>query len=318
MLAAELKKELFQFDAEPFVESSERKLAAAMARQGSRGVVFGASGGIDSLVTAALCLRAGRGGDRHPVVGLQMNDSRIKGEYYNPEMYQELGVELVQVDITDEITANEMRLGLPPHWLVLSLHRLLFKRLPIGLRRKALVDIRAGKAPDWLFSCYRLLTLPHRLRIGRLKNYASRYQLMLVICANRTEASLGYFVEQGVDDSQMGDYAPILNLYKSQVVGTAKFLGLPEQIIKQKPSPGFGGTRDEEILGPYPLVDMVLLAIHRGYSEGEINQAIKQQVSIWTREGLIKKKLFDKGHVQFVRRLAALSGQKRKSEAIAE
>lgn len=318
MLATELEQELFQFAAEPFVQSSERELAAAMALQGSRGVVFGASGGIDSLVTAALCVRAVRGRDKHRVVGLQMNDSRIEGEYYNPKVYQELGVELVQVDITDEITANEMRLGLPSRRLALSLSRLLFKWMPVGLRRKALVDIRAGKAPDWLFSYYRLLTLPHRLRIGRLKNYASRYQLTIVICANATEVSLGYFVEQGVDDAQMGDYAPILTLYKSQVVRTAQFLGLPERIIKQRPSPGFGGISDEDILGPYPLVDMVLLAIHRGYSEAEISQAIKQQVPRWTREGLIKKKLFDKGHVQFVRRLAALSAQKRKSEAIAE
>ncbi len=317
MLAAELEKKLFQFAAEPFVESSERDLTAAMARQESRGVVFGASGGIDSLVTAALCLRAVRGRDKHRVVGLQMNDSRIEGEYYNPKMYQELGVELVRVDITDEITANEMRLGLPPRWLVLSLSKLLFKRMPIGLRRKAMVDLTAGKAPAWMSSHHRLLTLPHRLRIGRLKDYASRYQLMIVICANRTEASLGYFVEQGVDDPQMGDYAPILNLYKSQVIRTAQILGLPDRIIKQRPSPGFGGIRDEEFLGPYPLVDMVLMAIDRGYSEAEINQAIKQHLPKWRREGLMKKKLFYKGHVQFVRRLAELTSQRTKSEVIA-
>ncbi len=318
MLAAELEKKLFQFAAEPFVESSERDLTAAMARQESRGVVFGASGGIDSLVTAALCLRAVRGRDKHRVVGLQMNDSRIQGEYYNPKMYLELGVELVQMDITDEITANEMRLILPPRWLVLSLSRLLFKRMPVGLRRRAMVDLTAGKAPAWVFSFHRLLTLPHRLRIGRLKDYASRHQLMLVVCANRTEASLGYFVEQGVDDPQMGEYAPILNLYKSQVVRTAQFLGLPERIITQRPSPGFGGIRDEEILGPYPLVDMVLMAIQRGHSDAEINQAIKLHVPKWRKAGFIRNKRFDKGHVRFVRRLAELSAQKRKSDVIAE
>ncbi len=233
-------------------------------------------------------------------------------------MYQELGVELVRVDITDEITANEIRLGLPPRWLALSLSKLLFKWMPLKLRRMAMLDLMAGEAPAWVFSHYRLLTLPHRLRIGRLKDYASRYQLMIVICANRTEELLGYFVEQGVDDSQMGDYAPILNLYKSQVVRTAQFLGLPDRIIKQKPSPGFGGIRDEEFLGPYPLLDMVLMAIDRGYSEGEINQAIKLHVPKWRKEGLMKKKLSVNRHVRFVRRLAELSAQKRKSNVITE
>ncbi len=60
------------------------------------------------------------------------------------------------------------------------------------------------------------------------------------------------------------------------------------------------------------------MAIDRGYSEGEINQAIKLHVPKWRKEGLMKKKLSVNRHVRFVRRLAELSAQKRKSNVITE
>lgn len=72
---------------------------------------------------------------------------------------------------------------------------------------------------------FNLLTLLHRLRISKLKEYAARHGLMVIICANRTEGMLGYFVEKGIDDPEMGDYAPISGLYKCQVICTARFLG---------------------------------------------------------------------------------------------
>ena len=98
----------------------------------------------------------------------------------------------------------------------------------------------------------------------------------------------------------------------------AQFLGLPDRIIKQRPSPGLGGIRDEEILGPYPLVDMILMAIHQGHSEAEINHAITQYLPKRGKESRTKKIFTDKGHVRFVRRLAELSAQKRKSNVITE
>lgn len=59
---------------------------------------------------------------------------------------------------------------------------------------------------------------------------------MLLICTNLTEVLLGYFVENGVDDIQMGNCAPLSGLYKSRVIGAAAFLGLTQHIIYQRPS----------------------------------------------------------------------------------
>jgi len=83
-----------------------------MDRQGFRGAVLCASGGLDSLVTAALCLRARGKRDKWQVVAFQMNDSRIKGELYNAEMYRALGADLIQTDITTEAIDMEKRLGM--------------------------------------------------------------------------------------------------------------------------------------------------------------------------------------------------------------
>lgn len=311
-----LNKKLFEFSVDLFVERSAQNLAAEMDRQGFRGVIFGASGGIDSLVTAALCLKAMEKRDKWKVVAFQMNDSRIKGELYNTEMYRALGAVLIQTDITTEAIDMEKRLGMPPRWLTLYLMKLVLRWVPTRTKRRVILAVKAGEAPGWVLIHYRLLTLLHRLRIAKLKEYATRHGLMLVICANLTEALLGYFVEQGVDDPQMGDYAPLSSLYKSQVIRVAQFMGLPEHLMRQRPSPGFGGIYDEEIIGSYELVDLVLVGLQLGYSYAEITQAISPYACKWRKKGPFRRKgPYDIQYVRFLRRLAKLNDRKRYSES---
>ena len=302
-----LEKKLFEFPVDLFIKRSAQNLATEINRQGYRGVILGASGGIDSLVTTALCLKAMEKRDKWKVVALQMNDSRIKGELYNIEMYRSLGADLMQTDITSEAIDMEKDLGMPPRWLTEFLMKLVLRWMPKRVRRWLILAVISGKAPEWVLIHYQLLILLHRLRIARLKEYASRNGLMIVICSNLTEASLGYFVEQGVDDPQMGDYAPLSALYKSQVIRVAQFMGLPENVIHQRPSPGFGGIYDEEIIGPYELVDLVLVGLRLGYSDAELLQAVwphacksKKKTPFW------RKNPFDIKYVRFITQLATL------------
>jgi len=312
MRPATLDKELFEFRADLFVESSARNLAEEMGRRGFRGAVFGASGGVDSLTTASLCLKARGKRDTWHVVAFQMNDARVKGELYNAEAYRTLGTDLIETDITSEAIGMEKRLGMPPRWLTVCLMKLVLRWLPVRLRRQMILAVKAGQAPAWIYIHYELLTLLHRLRITRLKEYATRHRLLLVICANLTEASLGYFVEHGVDDPQTGDCAPLSGLYKSQVLSAAKFMGLPEHIVHQRPSPGFGGIYDEEILGPYKLVDLVLVGLRLGYSDAEITQAISPHAQELRKMGpLARKRFHDIRYVRFLRELAKWNARKR-------
>jgi len=301
-----LKNTLLEFSVEGFIESTDTILVELSDRRGFLGTVFGASGGIDSLVTASLCLRAGS-----KVVGLQMNDSRIKGETYNPYLYRKLGVDLIEMDITQEAVEAEKRLGMPPRRLSVHLMKLLLRRSPLWFRRRLILSIMGGTVPEWIFNHYRLITLLHRLRILRLKQYAAGRKLMVVICANLTETMLGYFVEHGVDDSEMGDFAPLSRLYKTQVIRTARFLGLPEPIIRQRPSPGFGGVYDDEIIGPYEWVDQVLIGLNMGYSDNAIARLMGS--STRNSEGcklLGRKKGHDIHDVRFIRQLVQIHSRK--------
>ena len=148
----ELEKKLFKFPLDLFVERSAQNLAAEMARQGLRGAVLGASGGLDSLVTAALCLRAREKRDKWQVVAFQMNDSRIKGELYNTEMYRALGADLIQTDITTEAIDMEKRLGMPPRWLSLCLMKQILRWVPTKARRRVILAVKAGEVPG-VFIC---------------------------------------------------------------------------------------------------------------------------------------------------------------------
>lgn len=311
-----LKKKLFEFPVDLFIKRTAQNLAAEIDRQGFRGVIFGASGGIDSLVTMALCLKAMEKRDKWKVVALQMNDSRIKEELYNTEMYRALGADFIQTDITTEAIAMEKRLGMPPRWLTVCLMKLILRWVPIRARRWVILAVMSGEAPGCVLTHYQLLALLHRLRIARLKEYAARHGLMLVICNNLTEALLGYFVEQGVDDPHMGDYAPLSGLCKTQVIRVAQFMGLPEHLMRQRPSPGFGGIYDEEIIGPYELVDLVLVGFQLGYSDAEITQAICPHACKWRKKGPFRRKgPYDIQYARFLRRLAKLNDRKRHSES---
>ncbi len=307
-----LEKHLLEFPVEVFVENTSENLIAQMERKKFRGVVFGASGGVDSLVSAALCLKAREKSDSWHVVGLQMNDTRVKRESYNKEVYRALGVDLILRDITEEAIFHEKQSGMPPRWLTICLMKFVLRWTSIKTRRRLIMAVKAGTVPGWVLIHFNLLTLLHRLRISKLKEYAARHGLIVIICANRTEGMLGYFVEKGIDDPEMGDYAPISGLYKCQVIHTARFLGLPEKVIRQRPSPGFGGIYDEEIIGPYELVDLVLVGLQLGYSDIEITQAICSYDQKRNKKAPLRRKVpFGIQYVDFIRKLVELNARRK-------
>ncbi len=311
MFTEVLQKQLFESIVKAFVEKLAQDLINAVDYKGFRGMVFGASGGIDSLVTAYLCVRAQEIRDKYQVVAFQMNDLRVKGENYNTDIYKDLGADLIQKDITAEAVDIERRLGMPPRWLTICLMKFILRWVPMRARRRVILFVKANDAPEWVLIHYRLLTLLHRLRITRIKEYATRHKLMLVICANLTETSLGYFVEHGIDDPFMGDYVPLSGLYKTQVIRLGQFMGLQDKVIYQKPSPGFGGIYDEEIIGPYELVDLILIGLKLGYSDAEIAEAISPFACKWIEKSNIRRKgLYDIRYVRFIRQLRKLNARK--------
>jgi NAD+ synthase len=108
--------------------------------------------------------------------------------------------------------------------------------------------------------------------------------------ANKSEYQIGYFVKHGCDDAT--DIMPLLNLYKTQVRELARYLGIPSRIIEKPPSPDIlPGIVDEEAIGiSYEKLDLILLALDKGWEIVEIAQALEiEEKEVRDVKNLIQK-----------------------------
>ncbi|MBP1911590.1 NAD+ synthase [Thermococcus stetteri] len=96
-----------------------------------------------------------------------------------------------------------------------------------------------------------------RTRMILLYAHANQMNRLVLGTSNRSEFLTGYFTKWGDGAS---DYAPLINLYKTEVWEIAKILGVPEMIIHKKPTAGlWEGQTDEDELGiSYRLLDEIL------------------------------------------------------------
>jgi NAD+ synthase len=187
---------------------------------GSRGYVFGLSGGIDSAVVARLCQLA----LPQRVLGVLLpcyshpqdeEDARLVASTFS--------FPIARVDIGPAFDALTDGLqhairGMPSH--VDS------------------VDIKQ-QLPD--------ANLKPRLRMASLYFIANSLNYLVAGTGNRSEITLGYFTKYG--DGGV-DVLPIGNLLKSEVRALARDLGVPERIITKPPTAGLWvGQTDEAEMG---------------------------------------------------------------------
>ncbi|NJE45999.1 NAD+ synthase [Thermococcus sp. GR7] len=96
-----------------------------------------------------------------------------------------------------------------------------------------------------------------RTRMILLYAHANSRNYLVLGTSNRSELLTGYFTKWGDGAS---DYAPLINIYKTEVWELAKRLDIPERIIQKKPTAGlWEGQTDEDELGiSYRLLDEIL------------------------------------------------------------
>jgi len=106
----------------------------------------------------------------------------------------------------------------------------------------------------------RLGNVMARLRMLVLYDQAAQRCGLVAGTGNKSELLLGYFTRHG---DAACDIAPLLDLYKTEVWELARYLGLPEKLITQRPSADlWTGQTDEEELGiSYVEADMILRAL---------------------------------------------------------
>lgn len=245
-----------------------------------RGAVVGISGGIDSSVVAALCVRAF---GKEKVLGLFMpehhssDDALMLGQL----LAEHFGIEAVVEDIAPALEGlgcyrrqtEAIRMIVPEYdddWKcklvlpsILESDRLNITRLTVQSPTGEVTTVR--------------LTLNAYLQIVAATNYKQRVRKMteyyhadrlnyaVAGTPNRLEYDQGFFVKQG-DGS--ADFKPIAHLYKTQVYQLAEYLGVPEEIRRRPPTTdtfSMPQTQEEFYFAlPYDRMDLCLYALNNG------------------------------------------------------
>ncbi len=229
------------------------RIAAALRRQVGvelrrKGVVLGLSGGIDSSVAAALCVRA-LGPDR--VLGLFMperdssGDSLLLGRRLAEHL--KIAVELEDISTVLEAAGCYRRRD--------EAIRSVFPEYGPGHKFKiVLSDLLGGESyrvfsaviqsPSGRLSRQRLpleayqqvvAATNFKQRVRKMMEYyhADRLRYAVVGTPNRLEYDQGFFVKNG--DGAAG-LKPIGHLYKTQVYQLAEYLDIPEVIRRRPPT----------------------------------------------------------------------------------
>ena len=204
---------------------------------GFQRAVLGLSGGIDSTVVAYLAVEAL--GDPHNVYALILPYKSYQSENVKHArlIARKLGInsQIIRIDPMIEEYFRKFSHGRIPNPAILGGE---------SPQVKALQYLRKGNKMV-------------RERMSILYDWALSLRALVLGTSNRTELVLGYFTKYG--DGGV-DLEPLGDLYKTQVRQLAKYLGVPQAIIKMCPSAGlWPGQTDEGELGiNYDELDKIL------------------------------------------------------------
>lgn len=200
-------------------------------------VICGISGGKDSTIVAALCVKA-LGADR--VIGVLMPNRVQKDIEDSYRVCDYLGIEHFIIDIQQAYTG------------------LLW---PIK-RAINISDIPSAVSTN----------LPSRLRMCTLYTIAALYPNSRVVnTSNFSERYIGYSTKFG---DGAGDFSPLGNLTVREVLQIGDDLGLPYELVHKTPSDGMSGKSDEERIGfTYDELDDYLML---GEATDEVEEKIER------------------------------------------
>jgi NAD+ synthase len=272
-----------------------------------RGLVIGISGGVDSAVCAALCVRALGPGK---VFGLLMpeRDSSADSVRLGRLMVEQLGVEHAMEDIAPALSAigcyrwrdEAIREVFPAydgtwkHKLVIRggqqgqfNHFALVAEQPDGTMREERLPLGA------YLQIVAATNFKQRLRKTLEYFHADRLNYAVVGTPNRLEYDQGFFVKNG-DGS--ADVKPIAHLYKTQVYALARHLGLPPEVCDTAPTTdtySLPQGQDEFYFAlPYDQMDLALWSHDHKMPAAALAKAlgIAEQQAQWIYQDIAAKR----------------------------
>ncbi len=290
MKSAASVHEVLKFDKEKEVSKITGRIVELLrVHVKRRGLVVAMSGGIDSSVSAALCVKAL---GKKKVFGLLLpeTDSSSKSAKRGQILAEHLGIEYLEVNIAQTLEAIGCY-----QWRDQAITEI-FPEYGEGWKNKITID---GGIEGKINHFHLVVQSPdgnmHKKRMG-LKQYlqivaatnfkqrirktieffhADRLNYAVVGTPNRVEYDQGFFVKNG-DGS--ADIKPIAHLYKTQVYALARHLELPEEICNATPTTdtySLPQGQDEFYYSlPYDKMDLALWAHNEKKSPEELADMI--------------------------------------------
>lgn len=208
-------------DASSFVSGACSFLKKTMQTQKFARIVVGVSGGVDSAVTASVCVRAL---GRNNVIGVLLPCGDMSKDAY---------------DRSREVIRH---LSLPKEGI-------------IDLNILPYVESLCSYDP--VLSPIRKANIMARIRMVLLYDVARNHNCLVAGTENKSEYLLGYFTRFGDEAS---DIELIRSLYKTDVYAVARHILVPDSVVTASPSAGLWSNQtDEDELGfSYETGDSIL------------------------------------------------------------
>jgi NAD+ synthase len=281
---------VLEMDNDAVVETICQRLREILANDVSRrGFVVAMSGGIDSSVSSALCVRA-IGKDRVYGLLLPERDSSGASTARGRQLAEHLGIQYELFDIAPTLDAigcyrwrdEAIRKVFPAYdgtWK---------NKITIsgGLEGRVnhfqlVVQTSSGEIKQERLGLKEYLQIVaatnFKQRIRKTVEYfhADRLNYAVIGTPNRLEYDQGFFVKNG-DGS--ADVKPIAHLYKTQVYALARHLELPAEICSAVPTTdtySLAQGQDEFYFAlPYGQMDLALYALNHGYPAAALAPAL--------------------------------------------
>jgi len=281
------RRDILRIDCEAETERICSFIRKQVADIRKGGAVVGLSGGIDSALSAELCVRA-LGKDKVLGIILPEKESNPVSSEYAGKHARKMGIACETFDITrtlDAFAVYESRdsvirsvfpdyestwkskIALPSD--LLSRDALSYFTLKV---QDGAGNVRTARLNNQsLRGIVAATNIKQRTRMVCLYHYAERENYLVCGTTNRSEAVQGFFVKYG--DGGV-DIEPLQHLYKAQVYQLAGHLGVIKEIIERPPSPDTYSfvVTDEEFYFrmPWDTLDLLLYAWENRVPVGEV------------------------------------------------